>query len=82
MSSPGQVGGDGDDTQICKQTQTHKSGSEKCPKVIMRNFRCWKRMRFLLLLLPVLVRAISETTTLRGERDEDDLERVKRGFYT
>ena len=33
--------------------------------------------RFLLLLLPVLVRAIPE-----GERDADELERVKRGFYT
>ena len=41
-------------------------------------------MRFLLLLLPVLVRAISGTTTLREERggDELELERVKRGFYT
>ena len=77
-------GGRGDDTQICKQTQTHKSGSKKCPKLILQNFRCWKRMRFLLLLLPVLARAISETTTLREERggDELELERVKRGFYT
>ena len=39
-------------------------------------------MRFLLLLLPVLVRAISGTTTLREERGGDELERVKRGFYT
>ena len=59
-------------------------------------------MRRLLLLLPVLVRAIPETTTVREEsnvdeleeREEsnvdqlelennvDELERVKRGFYT
>ena len=39
---------------------------------------------FLSLLLPVLVRAIpeAEATTLKGERDADELERVKRGFYT
>ena len=60
----------------------HKSGSEKRDRpFIERNFRrSWKRMRltrFLLLLLPVLVRAIPE-----GERDADELERVKRGFYT
>ena len=40
-------------------------------------------MRFLLLLMPVLlVRAIRETTTVKEERDLEELERVKRGFYT
>ena len=38
--------------------------------------------RFLLLLLPVLIRAIPEGTTLRDERGADELYRVKRGFYT
>lgn len=40
-------------------------------------------MRFLLLLMPVLlVRAIPETTTVKEEMDLEELERVKRGFYT
>ena len=67
----------------------HKSGLKKRDRPnIERNFRrSWKRMRltsFLSLLLPVLVRAIpeAEATTLKGERDADELERVKRGFYT
>ena len=44
-----------------------------------------KRMRltrFLLLLLPTLVWAIPEATTLRDEGGADELERVRRGFYT
>ena len=45
---------------------------------------------FLLLLLPVMVRAIPETPNLGGDMDMgmgmgmgvEELERVKRGFYT
>ena len=45
---------------------------------------------FLLLLLPVMVRAIPETTNPRGDMGigmgmgmgVEELERVKRGFYT
>ena len=48
--------------------------------------------QFLLLLLPVMVRAIPETPNLRGDMGigmgmgmgmgVEELERVKRGFYT
>ena len=38
--------------------------------------------RFLLLLLPLMVGAIPEATTLMDEMGLDELERVKRGFYT
>ena len=41
-----------------------------------------KLTRFLLFVLPVLVNAIPEATTLRDEGGLDELERVKRGFYT
>ena len=43
---------------------------------------------FLVLLLPVMVRAIPETPNLRGDMGfgmdigVEELERVKRGFYT
>ena len=66
------------ETQICKQTQTQSWIVEK---VIVLEKRM-RLTRFLLLLLPTLVWAIPEATTLRDEGGADELERVRRGFYT
>ena len=71
MSSPGQVGGGGH-TNL--QTNANTNLDRRKNRMMLT--------RFLLLLLPLMVGAITEATTLKGERDADELERVKRGFYT
>ena len=76
VSSLGQVGGGGD-----TDLQTNTNTKLDCKKVIVLEKRM-RLTRFLLLLLPTLVWAIPEATTLRDEGGADELERVRRGFYT